>query len=78
MIGIHEYILKSNESPRGFSTQGIQYLPYRLFEDSEEEYGYFEYDNAPSGELMLVPAAIVSDGGVERKRRFLRISDIIS
>ena len=60
MKEIHEYRLEFNENVEGFSTEGLEYLPYcrdsgELYCDncmldprkSRLEYGYFTYDNKP-------------------------------
>lgn len=63
MLSAHEIILKNNEAPEGFSTEGLLYLPYcrdsgGLYTEicshdlrgERIEYGYFEAENAPSVE----------------------------
>ncbi len=76
MQRIHEQILKNNESPDGFSTDGLLYLPYctrsgavpddECYEyEGAVEYGYFESGNTPRSVCELhsvdtLPA--VSDG----------------
>ncbi len=63
MLKIHEHILKNNESPIGFSDEGLEYLPYFtetgeiIYDESEAErenqaveYGYFEAKSGVGGE----------------------------
>ena len=82
MRRVHEYIIGNDESPLGFSTEGLEYLPYRTDTgeiiygdvpiDANVEWAYFEADLENDADSPAVPCVCLPPTErteCEKKRR---------
>ena len=82
MRRVHEYIIGNDESPLGFSTEGLEYLPYRTDTgeiiygdvpiDATVEWAYFEADLENDADSPAVPCVCLPPTErteCEKKRR---------